>query len=117
MANNDDIREATTWSGFTLLAIIVVCVALSFIGYFTYAYFNPKYTAVQYQTFKQSQQYNDGMAQELEQFRQDYYATGVTAEQRDNIRESVLHDFAAYDDTKLSPSLRAFLDQMRGTHE
>ena len=43
------------------LGIMALCVGLSFLGYESYAYFAPKYRAVDNAVFKESEQYNDGM--------------------------------------------------------
>ncbi len=89
--------------------IIVTIVAASAFG--LYAVSRPATTAVDYRTFKQSQQYNDGMANRLQDY-ETQYATGTEA-QRGMIRSIVVHEYASYDDTKLNPELRDFLQEMR----
>lgn len=97
-----------------IAAIVVVIIGIATLSYYLYAEFAPRYTATDYQVYKQSQQYNDGMADRLEIFREAYFAPGASQEARDNVRSAVRHEFASYDETRLNPDLRSFLDQMKG---
>lgn len=95
----------------SIVLILVLIAGLSFGGFYAYAYFQPKYVGVQYKTFKQSQQYNDGMANRLEQY-QEAYDQCTTAPCRDNIASMVKHDFASYNADLLPSQLRGFYDKM-----
>lgn len=92
---------------FYVIVIVAVLVGGSFLSFKLYAYYNPKYTAVQYQTFKQSQQYNEGQIQTLEQYRESY-AT-ATAIQKKSICSIVNEQYAAYDRSKLTPEQASFV--------
>ena len=92
---------------------VLFVVGGSWLGFKLYEYYNPKYTQVQYNTFKQSQQYNDGMANRLEQYQEAYDQCSTTA-CRDNIASMVKHDFASYDESRLPPQLQLFYDKMKG---
>lgn len=102
--------QTTAW----LVAFVVAVIGISALSYFLYATFAPRYTAVDYKVYKQSQQYNDGMAIDLEHYQEAYNEPGVTQAARDNIRSIVRHQYASYDDSRLNADLRNFLSQMKG---
>jgi hypothetical protein len=74
----------------------------------------PANVALENRVFHESQQYTDGMANDLAQFRVDYYAPGVNEGSRDVIRATIRQRFGAYPADKLSPELANFLREMRG---
>jgi hypothetical protein len=78
-------------------------------------YFNaPINTAIDYSTFKESGQYNDGMARDLDNFRQVWIDPKTTDIQRDAIRSTVKQRFGAYDSNRLPSDQRSFLREVRG---
>ncbi|MHC1758288.1 MAG: hypothetical protein AB9917_02020 [Negativicutes bacterium] len=79
--------------------------------FFMYQFFAPKIEQVRYDTFKQSQAYNEGMQQELASMQRDW-AT-ATLSQKDSLRSIILHRYAAYDDNSLPSHLRAFMNEVR----
>ncbi len=93
----------------TLIVAVVVLGALSAFGdYAYYAYFTPRYIAVQNSAFKQSQAYNDGMANEVGNKYEDFVnATDPTV--KASIGAVVRNEFRSYDATKLPPDTRTQL--------
>lgn len=81
--------------------------------FFLYKVFAPKYEQVRYDTFKQSQSYNDGMAQQLQSFWIEYTNPHTSPEHKQALASTILHRFADYDDSRLSPDLGNFLRQLR----
>ena len=80
-------------------------------SFFMYSFFAPKVEQVRYDTFKQSQTYNDGMAQELQQFQRDYMKG--SKEEKDALGSMILKRYADYDTSKLNSDLQAFLEKVK----
>lgn len=103
---------------FKVMGVILLIVAsVAFIGFFgnliglgSYAFFAPKYRAVENQVFKQSEQYNDGMVRDLENLQMEY----MNADQahKDALRSIVMHRFSVYDENRLPNNLRSFYDNL-----
>ena len=95
----------------SMLAVIVVLLLLVFgmqlAGFASFAFFAPKVVAVQTQTFKQSQAYTDGMANDLGDLRLQYLGA-KTQEQKDAIRAVILQRYNSYNKDQLPPDLRQF---------
>ena len=51
--------------GVAVIALLVSILALTFASYELYAYFSPKYRAVDSKVFHESEQYNEGMVRDL----------------------------------------------------
>jgi len=81
-------------------------------GYRMYAFFAPRYVAVDNRVFQESQQYNEGMVRDLENLRMQYMS--ATPEQREALRALVLHRFSVYPEDKLPPDLLAFYSSLKG---
>ena len=94
-----------------IVVVVAIIAAFSFGSYALYAYFNPKYTAVQNQTFKESQAYNDGMIRDLEDLQAQY--ASANSIQKDALRAIILHRFSVYPENKLSPTLRNFYNDIK----
>jgi hypothetical protein len=73
--------------------------------------FSPKYEQVRRDTFVQSQAYNEGMAQQVEDFHMEYIQ--ATPDQKRMLAVNILHRTAGYDTSKLPPDDRMFLDSLR----
>jgi hypothetical protein len=95
-----------------VLAVALAVFGLSYGGYEMYAFFKPRYVAVDNATFKESQQYNDGMIRDLENLQMEYNSAGP--EQKQALRAIILHRFSVYPLEKMPLSLRNFYDQVRG---
>ena len=71
----NSIGEGFQIAGMSLGTVIlcgILLIAGTFGGFWAYAYFQPKYVAVQNNTFHQSQQYQDGMRNQLSVYRLAY---------------------------------------------
>lgn len=95
----------------TVLGFILLVFGIGSLSYGMYAYFAPKYMAVDNQVFKESQQYNDGMVRDLENLQLEYI--NGDADKKDAIRAIVLHRFSVYPQDKLPPNLRNFYNNLR----
>ena len=89
---------------------IVVIMGLSFLGYASYKFFAPRYEQVRYDTFKQSQAYNDGMLRDLYDLQREYNATD--AEHRGAMKALILHRFEIYDKSRLPTDLQVFYNSL-----
>lgn len=100
-----------------LIAVLVIggLMAVGFVvqGYdfFVYRYFAPKYEQVRHDTFKQSQAYNDGVAQELQNMQTQYLQ--ADAEHKKLLAAVIIRTVASYDESRLPSHLREFVDQIR----
>ncbi len=95
--------------------IVLGCVAifgLAYGSYQMYAFFSPRYTAVDYKGFKESQQYNEGMVRDLENVKMQYL--NATPEQKQSLRALTLHRFSVYPKDQLPPDLQLFYSQLQG---
>lgn len=98
-------RVAFAWvGGFALLLLVIF--ALDLFGFGSYAFFAPKYTAVQNKVFQESQQYNEGMVRDLENIQRQYVA--ATPEQRRALKALALHRFEVYPIDRMPPDLQNF---------
>jgi hypothetical protein len=89
-----------------ILFIAVLGFVSNSLGLVSFAFFSPKVEQVRYNTFKQSQSYNDGMIRDLEQLKLQY----ITAlpEQKVALRGIIIHRFSVYDTNALPQDLQAF---------
>ena len=94
---------------YTILAIFVI--AGSAIGFWMYEYYAPKYEQVRYNTFKESQTYNDGMLRDLQDLQMEYMK--ANDDQKAALKAIVLHRFSVYDINRLPPDLRSFYASIR----
>lgn len=94
--------------GFALFLILIF--ALNLFGFGNYAFFAPKYTAVDNKVFHESQQYNDGMVRDLENIKREYQH--ATPEGKDALRATVIHRFEIYPRDRMPPDLLNFYDSL-----
>ena len=97
-----------------LFWIIVLGLILGAFGVFTKALFAPASVAIDNAVFHESQQFNDGMARDLDNMRASYLDPATTAEAKTAIRATIAHRFAGYDARRLPGDLQLFLRQVRG---
>ena len=90
---------------------VVLVFGIGALSYGLYAYFAPKYAAVDNQVFHESQAYNDGMVRDLENLQMEY--VNSDADKKQSIRAIVLHRFSVYPEDKLPPNLRNFYNQLK----
>jgi hypothetical protein len=95
----------------SILGFVMLVFGIGLLSFGMYAYFAPKYAAVDNQVFKESQQYNDGMVRDLENLQLEY--VNSDADKKDAIRAIVLHRFSVYPQDKLPPNLRNFYNDLR----
>jgi hypothetical protein len=97
------------------IGVIVLAIAalfgISYLSFEAYKFFKPRYTAVDNQVFKESQQYNDGMIRDLESLQVEYI--NADAGKKDALRAIVLHRFSVYPEDKLPPNLRNFYNNLK----
>ena len=118
MSYKNDLKETahfTTIFGFGIwmftLVILPLIGGLGYISYMTYAFYAPKYEQVRYNTFKESQAYNDGMLRDLQDLQMEYMK--ANDEQKAALKAIVLHRFAVYDVDRLPVDLRQFYQSIR----
>lgn len=108
--NQGFVQEA----GYTLLLIALI-LGLSWVftgnDFFLYKFFAPKEEQVRHDVFKNSQAYNDGMANELQDL-QIQYSKG-TPEVKQIIASDVVHRAASYDTNRLPFNLQQFIETCR----
>ena len=98
--------------------IILACIAvfgLAYGSYQLYAFFSPRYTAVDYKVFKESQQYNEGMIRDLENIKMQYLS--AMPEQKQSLRALTLHRFSIYPQDSMPPDLLNFYNQLQGAQQ
>ena len=95
----------------SVLGFVTFVFGIGLLSYGMYAYFAPKYVAVDNQVFHESQQYNDGMIRDLENLQMEYISGD--ADKKDAIRAIVLHRFSVYPQDKIPPNLRNFYNELR----
>lgn len=101
--------------GAVILGVIVFVVAVVGLTEFSYRldkHYSPLQEQVRANTFAQSQTFNEGMIRDLQNLRQQYLATGETADQKVAIRDTVRQRYSAYDPAKLPSDLALFYNQM-----
>lgn len=94
-----------------ILIISALIFGLSYGSFELYKFFTPRYTAVDNQVFKESQQYNDGMVRDLENLKMEYL--NADADHKDALRAITLHRFSVYPKDRMSPDLRNFYEQLQ----
>ena len=99
-------------TGATGMALIFALMfMISLFGFEMYRFFAPRYTAVDNQVFHESQQYNDGMIRDLENWKLQYI-NGDT-DKKNSIRAIVLHRFSVYPVDRMPFDLRNFYEQLQ----
>ena len=103
-------EEVKVGAGVMTIGLVAV-LGISALSYGLYAFYSPKYAAVDNATFHESQAYNDGMVRDLENLQLEYVNADAT--KKDSIRAIVLHRFSVYPEDKMPPNLRNFYNQLR----
>jgi len=91
-----------------LVIMVVFVLGLSYIGLKSYAFFNPRYEQVRYDTFKNSQTYNDSMTRELYKIKQQYLSANDT--DKAALKAYASHEFSVYQKDRLPADLQSFYD-------
>lgn len=111
----EELELAGTFLRWGFIWIIVIAVLLGLanvLGFASFSFFAPKIEQVRYNTFKESQSYNDGMIRDLEDLKMEYFK--ASTEQKEGLKAIILHRFAAFDINKMPDDLQIFYITLRG---
>lgn len=99
----------------TILVVLLVLFGVTWLvqgnDFFLYKTFAPQYEQVRRETFEQSKAYNQGVAQDISNFQQQYIQANDS--QKDALASVIIHRTADYDLSKLSPDQRSFIEKLR----
>jgi hypothetical protein len=97
---------------FTVLMILLCVLAVAGMGaqFLGFKIFAPLTEQVRYDTFKESQAYNDGMARELSSLRLQWASADIV--RKSVIKAAVLQQYGAYDRARLPADLQSFMDEV-----
>lgn len=93
-----------------LAAIIGLCFVLNLAGLASFSFFAPKAEQVRYNTFKESQAYNDGVIRELYAYRIQY--DQANPGQKMAMRGAIMHEVSTYPKERLPAELQQFVTRV-----
>lgn len=98
----------------TIAVVVGVIFGVSYGGYLLYDFFTPRYEQVRYNTFKESQSYNDGMLRELRRLQVEYHKAEVANDEAGKLllRSQIRDESASFDTNRLPTDLRTFVQQV-----
>ena len=111
---DENFREGVGLVKFVLPVLVVLTVFGLWargVGWLSDKTFAPREEQVRHDTFKESQAYNDGMAQDLDGFYLEYQKG--SAEQKAALRAVALHRLAAYPTERLPVHLQQWVRTLR----
>lgn len=91
---------------FVLLFFVFIFLVAVF-GFGMDSFFKPAYRKLEYRTFKESEQFRDGMTRQLEEL-QLQYVQAKNDDEKAIIRNAFLHQASEINKDHLSPDLRSF---------
>ena len=91
-----------------LVAFGLIVIAVSFGGYYSYAYFAPKYEAVRRDTMIESRAYSEATLRELYNYKTQYEATQDPSAKA-TIAAAARHDFEIFPQDRLPADLAAWM--------
>lgn len=103
------LKSVLVWF-FGMVIIYGVIFGVSFGGYEMYKFFNPRNEEVRYDTFKNSQAYNEGMTRHLYEIERQYNAG--SDEDKASLRQMIIHEFEVYDINRLPNDLQSFYNSL-----
>lgn len=113
------VKDEVTFAGLLLrwgLLLMVVVLILGGVaraaGFISFAFWAPKVEQVRYNTFKESQSYNDGMLRDLQNLKMEYLRGNP--DQKTALRAIVIQRFSVYDTNRLPVDLQAFYLNIQG---
>jgi len=112
MSYGKDVKEVSHVSSLVVVGGAVVLIGFSVLGFGLYKVFAPLNEQVRYNTFEQSQAFNERAAQDLSEAMTNYNT--AAPDQKDGIKLVIKQRYANYDANKLPDTLRNFLVAMRG---
>jgi hypothetical protein len=112
MSFGKEVKETGRLSTLILVGFTIIALGISGICYGLYFVLWPANEQVRYNTFKQSQSYNDGMTTDLADLKRSYDA--ANPDQQAALRGVINARFASYDANRLPPELGSFLHSIRG---
>lgn len=96
---------------------VILCLGGSWLtmgnDFFLYKFFAPKMENVRREVYINTQSYNQGMAQDLDNYYADYQK--ATPDGKAAIAGAVLHEMAGYDDSRLPGYLQSWVEQLRSS--
>lgn len=96
---------------YTFVVVSVVFGSIIFISFFGWALYNwlaPKYVNTDYEVFKNSQSYRQGMISDLQNLRLEYVNPLSTDAQKQAIRDTIIQRFGSFDPKFLPEDLKGF---------
>lgn len=118
MSYKNDMKEAAqigTIFGMGIFSFLIFCLLVgagfTFIAFYSYQYWAPKYEQVRFDTFKQSQAYNDGQIRDLQDLKIEYIK--ANDEQKVALKAIIRHRFSVYDVDRLPVDLRSFYQEIK----
>lgn len=109
MSVKDYAKETAQGAGMATQLVIwasIAVIGMSAISYVSYRMFAPATEQARYDTFKQSQSYNESMLKDLYDLEREYIK--ANAEQKAALRALILHRYDSYDRNRLPADLQAF---------
>jgi hypothetical protein len=109
MSIKDYAKETGQGAGVAAQMVIwtsVLVIGFSAISYVGYRVFAPATEQVRYDTFKNSQSYNESMLKDLYDLQREYIKANT--DQKAALRALILHRFDSYDKNRLPADLQAF---------
>lgn len=103
-----DIGAFFAWA----IAGVVVLAGLTFAGYYSAAFFAPKYEAVRRDTMIESRAYSEATVRELYRLKRQYEAAATDAE-RQTIAAAAIHEFEIFPQERLPSDLAGWFAQIR----
>ncbi|MFA6447743.1 MAG: hypothetical protein WCW31_05870 [Patescibacteria group bacterium] len=108
-------KRGVLWIVFGLMVILGLTWVIQGNDFFLYKVFAPKYEAARRETFEQSKAYNQGTIQELQRMRFEYVK--AAPEQKAALASVILHQVADFDENRLPPNLKDFINQLKRERE
>jgi hypothetical protein len=104
--------KSVFWGILGLVCFIAIVFLLELGGLKWTEFFAPKRENVRRKVFLETRSYNEGKMQDLVKYRLEYLRA-KTEDERMAIASTIRMSFAEYDETKLTPELRNFLETIK----
>lgn len=120
MNSYKDIKEEVSlawtflrWGVMLIVVTGLIAAVANAMGYASFAFWAPKAEQIRYNTFKESQSYNDGMIRDLENLQLEY--NQANPDQKIAMKAIILHRFAVFEIDRLPKNLQLFYVLIQGT--